>query len=101
MVNFYDDFYSIPADIVTSPYLSDSAKILYSILLFKYIEARKSNQVDDDGRVFISYSQADMASDLHRSERTIRRLLNELANSGLIVIQSKHFPGENRKIYII
>jgi transcription initiation factor IIE alpha subunit len=101
MLSFYDDFYRIPADIVTNPYISDSAKILYAILLFKYVEARKNNQIDDNGRVFISYAQSDMACDLHKSDRTIRRLLNELTETGLIGIQTKHSPGENRQIYII
>lgn len=97
------DSYSLPSQLVTEDRyhcLTDSAKILYGILLQKYIESARGGKRDRSGKVYINYSQKDMASDLHCSTRNIRYLISELKQAGLIESIQKNSPGTNGSIYL-
>ncbi|MGN0362963.1 MAG: replication initiator protein A [Bilifractor sp.] len=97
------DSYSLPSQLVKEDQyncLTDSAKILYGILLQKYIEAARGGNRDRSGKVYINYSQRDMAADLHCSTRSIRRFISELKRAGLIDHIKKNAPGTNGSIYL-
>lgn len=103
LMDLFIDSYYLPSSLVSSEEyekLSDSSKILYSILMKKYIEAAKTGNRDRSGKVFINYSQTDMASDLGCSTRSIRRYIYELKQAGLIDHIRKNAPGDNGSIFL-
>jgi len=70
--------------------LSDSAKILYSLLLNRLSLSRKNNWVDEDGDVFIIYSVSEIEQDLGCSHPTAIKLLKELdVKTGIGLIERK------------
>lgn len=103
LMDLFIDSYYLPSSLVSSEEyekLSDSSKILYSILMKKYIEAAQTGNRDRSGKVFFKYPQRDMASDLQCSTRSIRRFISELKQAGLIDHIKKNSPGTNGSIYL-
>ncbi|MDY5704404.1 MAG: replication initiator protein A [Lachnospiraceae bacterium] len=103
LMDLFIDSYYLPSSLVSSEEyekLSDSAKILYGILLQKYVNSVREGNCDRSGRVFVTYPQKDMASDLHCSSRNVRYLVSELKQAGLIESIKKNSPGTNGSIYL-
>lgn len=103
LMDLFVDSYYLPSALLKSEKyndLSGSAKILYSVLLKKYIEAAQRGDRDRFGKVYITYSQKQMASDLHCSIRTIKRLMADLKEAGLIANVKQNSPGTNSSIFL-
>jgi hypothetical protein len=84
-------FYRMPKVLFTDPKyreLSDSAKILYGLMLDRMSLSVSHNWLDEDGNVFIRYSYASITKDLNCGTEKASRLLNELEEIGLIVRRS-------------
>ena len=64
--------------------LSDSAKILYSLMLDRMSLSIKNGWVDSQNRVFIIYLCADIEEDLNCGNKKVSRLVGELTDIGLI-----------------
>lgn len=64
--------------------LSDSAKILYSLLVNRTSLSAKNGWVDEQGRVYIIYTQEEIMSDLNCWEKKATKSLKELREIGLI-----------------
>lgn len=64
--------------------INDTAKMVYLLL---YDRARLSMQngwLDEEGRVYVCYTEEHLAEALHRTEATIRTAMNTLEHRGLI-----------------
>ncbi len=74
-------FYRIPKVLFTDGHfkgLSVEAKVLYGLLLDRMALSVKNNWMDQDGRVYIIYTIADVMETLGCAEQKANKLLNEL-----------------------
>lgn len=76
---------------------SINAKLLYALLLGRTQLSQKSGWVSENGDVYVIYTIRQMASDLNRSERTVKAALAELENASLI---TRIRQGRNRANHI-
>lgn len=60
--------------------VSDSAKILYGLLLNRVSLSRKNGWIDENGRIYIIYSIKEIMLDMGISKRTAIRYLSQLTN---------------------
>lgn len=60
--------------------VSDSAKILYGLLLNRVSLSRKNGWIDENGRIYIIYSIKEIMIDMGISKRTAIRYLSQLTN---------------------
>ena len=79
--------------------INDTAKMVYLLL---YDRARLSMQngwLDEDGRVYVYYTEEHLAETLHRTEATIRTAMNTLEHHGLI-LRKRQGAGRPNRIYV-
>lgn len=79
--------------------MNDTAKMVYLLL---YDRARLSMQngwLDEDGRVYVYYTEEHLAEALHRTEATIRTAMNTLEHHGLI-LRKRQGAGRPNRIYV-
>ena len=79
--------------------INDTAKMVYLLL---YDRARLSMQngwLDEDGRVYVYYTEEHLAEALHRTEATIRTAMNTLEHHGLIH-RKRQGAGRPNRIYV-
>ena len=79
--------------------LSQTAKLLYALLLDRSTLSQKNGWQDDEGRVYIVYPIAEMAEILDKGRTTIQDALNELAAAGLMERKRTRFAAANH-IYV-
>lgn len=100
----------ITADTIIPPYLpyprfllkmdlSQTAKLLYALLLDRSTLSQKNGWTDDEGRVYIVYPIAEIAEILDKGRTTIQDTLNELAAAGLMERKRTRFAAANH-IYV-
>ncbi len=77
--------------------LSVSAKALYALMVERANLSNHNNWFDNEKRVYIIYTAAQVMEDLQCSERTALKLLAELATFGLI----ERFQNKKGQAYII
>ena len=63
--------------------ISQTAKLLYSLLLDRSTLSQKNKWLDDEGRIYIIYPIAEIAEILDKGSTTIKGALNELDTAGL------------------
>ena len=79
--------------------MNDTAKMVYLLL---YDRARLSMQngwLDEDGRVYVYYTEEHLAEALKRTEATIRTAMNALEHRGLIR-RKRQGAGRPNRIYV-
>ena len=79
--------------------MNDTAKMVYLLL---YDRARLSMQngwLDEDGRVYVYYTEEHLAEALRRTEATIRTAMNTLEHHGLI-LRKRQGAGRPNRIYV-
>ena len=79
--------------------INDTAKMVYLLL---YDRARLSMQngwLDEDGRVYVYFTEEHLAEALHRTEATIRTAMNTLEHCGLIH-RKRQGAGRPNRIYV-
>lgn len=97
----------ITADTIIPPFLpyprfllkmdvSQTAKLLYSLLLDRSTLSQKNGWQDTEGRTYIVYPIAEIAEILDKSTMTIQNALKELDASGLLVRERRGFSTPNR-----
>lgn len=65
--------------------ISDTAKILYGVLLSRLALSRKNSWIEKDtGRLYITYNLKQLVEKLGRSDRTISKAMKQLSEVGLI-----------------
>jgi len=85
-------FYMIPQALFeddTFKELSDSAKILYSLMLNRMYLSMKNNWVDEQGRVYIMFSFNNIMQKLNCASAKASKLIKELEDFGLIEKETK------------
>ena len=79
--------------------LSQTAKLLYALLLDRSTLSQKNGWTDDKGRVYIVYPITEIAEILDKGRTTIQDALNELAAVGLMERKRTRFAAANH-IYV-
>ena len=64
--------------------LSDTARLLYCLLLNRAKLSQSNNWTDDAGNVYVVYPISELAGALHRGETVVRTGLKQLEEQGLI-----------------
>ena len=64
--------------------LSETAKLVYVLLLDRARLSRRNGWVDERGRVFLYYPIVEIAEAIHASDMTVKRALAALTQHGLI-----------------
>ena len=97
-------FYQIPALLLEEEEyrgISDTAKILYGVLLSRLALSRKNSWIEKDtGRVYITYNLKQLVEKLGRSDRTISKAMKQLSEVGLIE-KKKRGQGKPDIIYVM
>lgn len=76
--------------------LSQTAKLLYALLLDRSTLSQKNGWQDSEGRVYIVYPIAEIAEILDKSTMTIQNSLKELDTAGLLERERRGFSVPNR-----
>ena len=76
--------------------ISQTAKLLYSLLLDRSTLSQKNKWQDDKGRIYIIYPIAEIAEILDKGSTTIKGALNELDTAGLLERERGGFSAPNR-----
>ena len=95
-------YYQVPVAFFTNPYyreLSNDSKMAYAILKNRLILSIKNNWLDNDGAVYIFYTQDKLSEIMNISRRTVARVIIQLKENNLIdvVQQGRGLPA---KIYV-
>ena len=97
----------ITADTIIPPFLpyprfllkmniSQTAKLLYSLLLDRSTLSQKNGWQDTGGRTYIVYPISEIAEILDKSTMTIQNAMKELDVTGLLVRERRGFSAPNR-----
>ena len=70
--------------------VSNTAKILYALLLNRSMLSQKNRRTDDSGRVYAIYPIMSLAEDIHKSRKTVMTGISELEQAGLILKRTNH-----------
>ncbi len=76
--------------------LSQTAKLLYSLLLDRSELSQKNGWLDSEGRTYIVYPVSEIAEMLDKGSTAIKAALNELDAAGLLVRERRGFSAPNR-----
>ena len=76
--------------------LSQTAKLLYSLLLDRSELSQKNGWQDNKGRTYIVYPVSEIAEMLDKGSTAIKAALNELDAAGLLVRERRGFSAPNR-----
>ena len=76
--------------------LSQTAKLLYSLLLDRSELSQKNGWQDNEGRTYIVYPVSEIAETLDKGSTAIKAALNELDAAGLLVRECRGFSAPNR-----
>lgn len=85
-----------PEALMDAP-MSITAKVLYARMLD---EAMNRGRTDDAGKIFIVFPIREMAFTLSRSSMTMKRVLRELEDGGLIK-RNRQGAGKPNRIYVL
>ena len=81
--------------------ISDTAKILYGVLLSRLALSRKNSWIEKDtGRLYITYNLKQLVVKLGRSDRSISKAMKQLSEVGLIE-KKKRGQGKPDIIYVM
>ena len=80
--------------------LSNTAKILYSVLISRAQLSQKNGWVDELGRVYFIYTIHQMAVDLGKGDTTIKMALKELTEATLLERVSEG-RGKANRLYLL
>ena len=86
-------FYRLPKALIIDPRfkdISNSAKLLYGLMLDRMSLSARSGWFDEENRVYIKYSIKSIMEDLNCSKTTAVTLLKELQNIGLVDVMQRN-----------
>ncbi len=79
--------------------LSMTARVLYAFMFNRAILSQINPWVDDFGRVFIVFTEAEMCETLRKGLSTVKKALSDLERAGLLMRERGGFGKANR-IYL-
>ena len=86
-------FYRLPKALITDSRfkdISNSAKLLYGLMLDRMSLSIRSGWFDEENRVYIKYSIKSIMEDMNCSKTTAVNLLKELQNIGLLDVTQRN-----------
>ncbi len=92
MIDYEKDYYLIPKVLYTDPhyiFLSDKARLTYAILCDEQRKAAERGQFDENGDVYIDFSNRDLLRILQCSKPTFIYYRNALELCGLIECEQR------------
>lgn len=93
-------YMAFPRFLLDMEQLSETAKILYVILLDRArLSQKNEGWTDEMGRAFIFFPISDLAESMHKSEMSIKTALAALEKTDLI-FRKRQAPGLPNKIYV-
>ncbi len=96
-------FYQIPKLLITDDRfaeISTDAKLLYSMMLDRTSLSAKSGWVDEEGRVFIYYTQEQVMRDLNCANQKATKLMKELESIAGLISRRRQGQGKPIRIYV-
>jgi len=81
--------------------LSNDAKVLYMFLKDRFRLSAKNHWYDKEGRVFVICSRQRMQKLLNKSENTIKKIMNELVDEKISLVEEKRNKQSNNYIYLL
>ena len=87
-----------PRFLLTLP-LSETARLVYSMILSRIHLSQSNGWADEDGRVYCRYPIMTMAADCHKSKSTIITALADLEKQGLLS-RCRGGAGYANKLYL-
>lgn len=94
------EYMSFPKFLLGMTSLSETAKIIYTVLLGRArLSQKKTGWADDYGHIFIYYPIKDLAAAVHKSDMTVKSALSALEKEQLIHRQHMGLGKANR-IYV-
>ena len=92
-------YMAFPQFLLDMEQLSETAKILYVLLLYRArLSQKNEGWVDERGRAFIFFPIKDLAETMHKSEMSVKTALAVLEKTDLI-FRKRQGPGLPNKIY--
>ena len=79
--------------------MNDTAKMVYLLLYDRARLSMQNSWLDEDGRVYVYYTEAHLAESLKRTVATIRTALNTLEHHGLI-LRKRQGAGRPNRVYV-
>lgn len=79
--------------------LTQTAKLLYALLIDRATLSQKNGMADEQGRLYVIFPIEKIAAALDRSHMTVKNALHELESAGLIERKRQGFSAPNR-IYV-
>lgn len=64
--------------------ISQTARVLYALLLNRATLSQKNEWVDEQGHIFIVFPIGELADEMRKGKTTIKSALNELSEAGLL-----------------
>ena len=93
-------YMAFPRFLLDMEQLSETAKILYILLLDRArLSQKNEGWTDDVGRAFIFFPIRDLAETMHKSEMSVKTALSALEKADLI-FRKRQAPGLPNKIYV-
>lgn len=92
------EYYQYPKSLLSMD-ISDTAKLVYMLLLDRARLSQKNRMLDENGHVFIYYPNKDLADVLGKSETTVKTSMRELTDVDLIK-KIKQGQGKASIIYV-
>lgn len=93
-------YMAFPRFLLDATHLSETAKILYMLLLDRArLSQKNEGWTDEAGRAFIFFPIKDLAEVMHKSEMSVKTALAALEKSDLIY-RKRQGPGMANKIYV-
>ena len=91
---------AFPSFLLEMTELSDSAKIIYCVLLCRaQLSQKRDSFTDEHGYIFIYYPIKDLAKAVHKSEMSVKTALSALEKHELIV-RKRQGVGKANRIYV-
>ena len=79
--------------------MNDTARMVYLLLYDRARLSMQNSWLDEDGRVYVYYTEAHLAESLKRTVATIRTALNTLEHHGLI-LRKRQGAGRPNRVYV-
>ena len=76
--------------------LTQTAKLLYAVLLDRAMLSQANDWIDENGRIYLVFPVERMAEALDKSPMTVKNALNELDAAGLLERKRQGFSAPNR-----
>ena len=76
--------------------LTDTAKLLYALLLDRAMLSQANDWIDENGRIYLVFPIQKMAETMGKSPMTVKNALKELDSAGLLERKRQGFSAPNR-----